>query len=594
MLPIQNLHVLIVEDNAGDLILIEDYLHEQFANAVINSATTFDQAKNRLTQHPSFNVILLDLSLPDAQGENLVNEVVSLAGSTPVIVLTGYSDKEFGIKALSYGVSDYLLKDELISPQLYKSITYSIERKRINIKLNESEAKYRRLFNFSPLPQWVFDIETLQFLDVNEAAIRYYGYTREEFLLMTIKDIRPKEDLKILQETIDSSKEKGFFSSQIIKHLKKSGEVRYVNVEGNSTSFENRDARLVLVVDITEKIEAEKALRASEQRFRALVQEGTDLISILDREGNYKYVSPTTQSILDIAPEQFLEKNVFDFIFEGDRKRIMAQFATLTDQKRIEISPYRFKDGSNNYRWIETVLTDMTDDPAVAGIVANSKDITLRIENEKQIKESIDRYNTVSKATSETIYEWNFSTNTVLWNKGMPEIFGHALEESSFEWWYNQVHPEDAERISSNVQLHIKNRKSKWKGEYRFRCNDGTYKFVMDRSFLDYNEAGEPVRMIGSIQDITERVNYTEAIEDQNARLKEISWIQSHIVRAPLARIMGLIDVLKNYSHDDVSKTEVLEHILTSADELDDVIKSIINRTEQGDNGEKDKPGYNY
>lgn len=581
----QKLHILIVEDNAGDSLLIEDYLNEEFVNPELSRALTFSQAKDYLTRNLKFSVILLDLSLPDANGEPLVTEIVRLAASTPVIVLTGYSDKDFGVKTLSYGVSDYLLKDELLSSQLHKSIIYSIERKRINIRLNESEEKYRRLFNFSPLPQWVFDVDSLQFLDVNESAIKHYGYSREEFLQMTIKDIRPLEDIRILQATLNSSEKTGFFNPTVVRHLKKNGELIYVNVEGNSIFFEGRNARMVLVVDITEKIKAEQALMKSEQRFKALVQEGTDLISILDRDGNYIYVSPTTESILGIRPELFIGKNAFDFIFEDDRDRIISQFTLLAEQKRIEIPLFRFKVGDNDYRWIETVITDMTDDPAVAGIVANSKDVTLRIENENKLKENIERFNTVSKATSDTIYDWDFSTNKILWNQGMLEIFGHKLTDTTtFEWWYNQVHPDDAERIASNVQLHIQNKKSIWKGEYRFRCMDGTYKFVMDRSFLVYNDAGQPVRMIGSIQDITERVNYIQAIEEQNRRLKEISWIQSHIVRAPLARIMGLVDILKNYPNDDNCRAELLGHILTSADELDDVIKSIVNHTEQAEN----------
>lgn len=580
----EKLHALIVEDNVGDFLLIEDYLREQFQYPLIYNAKTFAEANDYFNRDLEFNVILLDLSLPDGHGKELVNEVVRLAASTPVIVLTGYSDKEFGVKALSYGVSDYLLKDELVASQLHKSFTYSIERKRINTRLNESEDKYRNLFNFSPLPQWVFDVETLHFLDVNEAAIRHYGYSREEFLQLTIRDIRPDEDRDALQENVDQIRRTGCFNASVVRHLKKSGECIYVNVEGNSITFEGKNARLVLAVDITEKIATERALKSSEQRFKALVQDGTDLISILDAEGNYKYVSPTTQSILGIEAEELLGKNAFDFILEEDKEHLLSQFALLSHQKRIETPPFRFRDGNNSYRWIEAVITDMTNDPAVAGIVANSKDVTTRIENENKIKENIERYNSVSKATSDTIYEWDFSANMVLWNQGIKEIFGHEIDSTGFEWWYQHVHPDDAERIAKNVQLYIKNRESKWKGEYRFLCADGTYKFVMDRSFLVYNTEGQPIRMIGSIQDITERVNYTKAIEDQNRRLKEISWIQSHVVRAPLARIKGLIDILKNYQSDPDSAVELLGHILTSADELDEVIKSIVNRTEQIEN----------
>src|SRR5690606_34852793 len=114
------------------------------------------------------------------------NEVMALAKSTPVIVLTGYSDIDFGIKSLSMGISDYLLKEELSATSLYKSIMYSIERKEIYRTLKESEKRYKDLFHLSPEPMWLYDVETLKFLDINNAAIKHYGFSREEFLNMTI------------------------------------------------------------------------------------------------------------------------------------------------------------------------------------------------------------------------------------------------------------------------------------------------------------------------------------------------------------------------------------------------------------------------
>lgn len=89
----------------------------------------------------------------------------------------------------------------------------------------------------------------------------------------------------------------------------------------------------------------------------------------------------------------------------------------------------------------------------------------------------------------------------------------------------------------------IKGKKSRLINEYRFRCADNNYKNVLDRSFLMYNESGELIRIIGSMQDVTAREKYIRTIEAQNERLKEIAWTQSHIVRVPLANIMGLVEL---------------------------------------------------
>ncbi|WP_090704751.1 PAS domain S-box protein [Daejeonella rubra] len=458
-------------------------------------------------------------------------------------------------------------------------------RKKVENELNLEKEKYRNLFNFSPIPQWVYDVETFRFLDVNNAAIRHYGYTRKEFLSMTIQAITLSDDLGHLKEIIAAKVKAKLFNQEKIRNQKKSGEIIYVNIEANTIQFEGRDARLVIATDITDNIKSEQALKLSEQRFKALVQDGSDLIAILDTDGNYQYVSPTSKSILGIDADSFIGKNAFDFIHKDDKELVKSQFDMLSVQKRVEVSAFRFLDGNNKFRWVETIITDMSDDPVIAGIVANSRDVTRRIEDENKIKAGLERYNIVSKATSDTIYDFNFLTNEVVWNKGIHGIFGHKLvaDTTTQEWWLKNVHPEDAKRTVQNFENCIKNKKPRWKAEYRFRSADGTYRYVLDRSFLIYNEEGEPVKMIGAIQDITEQINYIQAIEDQNTRLREIAWFQSHVVRAPLARIMGLTDILKN-AEGETYYSELLAHILTSAQELDDVIRSIVMRSAEVEN----------
>src|SRR5690606_8890710 len=106
--------------------------------------------------------------------------------------------------------------------QLYKSITYSIERKRIHTELNESQGKYRRLFQLSPLPMWVFNTDTLMFMDVNDAAVRHYGYTRAEFLTMMIQEIRPASDAGYVTEEVWDHMRSGEYFNDHVIHQKKS------------------------------------------------------------------------------------------------------------------------------------------------------------------------------------------------------------------------------------------------------------------------------------------------------------------------------------------------------------------------------------
>lgn len=573
-------HILVIEDNLGDFVLIEDYLHEEHAGISLCRATTFLEAKQHLTSKADFDAVLLDLSLPDVDvRELLVRDIVALSGKTPVIVLTGYADKEFGMKTLSLGISDYLSKNELYAAQLSKSIFYSIERKKVETQLMESEKKYRNLFDSSPLPKWVLDGENLRFLSVNEAAIELYGYSREEFLKMTVRDLWVEDGREEIEKTWRKNIDERF--NAFVRHYKKNQEIIHVELKSTPIEFEGIKARVSLINDITARLEAEQALKQSERRFKALVQDASDLVLIMDYDGNLSYVSPSAKAVTGISAESFQKKNLYQLIHEDDVDSVKSCMLQLENKKSIQIPSYRIRT-SEESRWIETIVTNLFDDPAVNGIVANCRDITDFVKQERKLLESLQRYDTVAKATSDTITDYDVQNDRMQFNEGIQKMFGYDLVHVKREgsWWDDKIHPEDKEIVKARTEEVFTGKNNQLQLEYRFRCADGTYKYVLDRSYLLKNENGKPLRMIGSIQDMTEIQNYIQTIEDHNARLKEIAWTQSHVVRAPLARIMGLIDLLEN--HDDLENpSQLLGHILSSARELDGIVRKISNTTEK-------------
>lgn len=245
---------LVVEDNPGDFTLVEEFLREEFPNPTIIHAANFKLAAQILQSEENvFDLILLDLTLPDSSGQSLITEMLQIA-SCPIIILTGYADVDFSINSISQGILDYLLKDDLNATMLYKSINYAIERKKTNTELRESEKRYSDLFNASPQPMWVFDIVTLLFIQVNHAATSHYGYSEEEFLSMTILDIRPPgEKLKPIEiiDRVMSEKEDNHKGS--FRHRKKSGEIIEVEIYSNPIVVNNRKYRSVIAIDVTEK-----------------------------------------------------------------------------------------------------------------------------------------------------------------------------------------------------------------------------------------------------------------------------------------------------------------------------------------------------
>lgn len=250
--------LLIVEDNPGDLLLVTDYLEEVILGPEITHVSTFQEAKKKL-QEMTPDIILLDLSLPDKSGERLVAEMMEIAREIPVTILTGYQDMEFAARSLTYGISDYLLKDQLNPTILHKTILYSIQRHKYLGQIRDSEKRYAELFQFSPLPMWVFDRDTFNFLDVNDAACLHYGYSREEFLSLKITDIRPAEDIPKLEKFITANNDT-LAHSGLFRHKKKNGEIIFVELKSRILSADSPNIRIVMSNDITLQRQAQENL----------------------------------------------------------------------------------------------------------------------------------------------------------------------------------------------------------------------------------------------------------------------------------------------------------------------------------------------
>ncbi|MFE3867920.1 PAS domain S-box protein [Flavobacterium sp. LS2P90] len=141
-----------------------------------------------------------------------------------------------------------------------------------------------------------------------------------------------------------------------------------------------------------------------------------------------------------------------------------------------------------------------------------------------EIKESNEKYDIVAKATSDTIWDWKIQEDRLTWNKGIELIFGYSQDEvgSSSKWWFEKIHPEDSIKMSIKLYSFIEQKTENWQDQYRFKCADGTYKYVLDRGFLLKDEEGKAIRMIGAIQDITKQKE-----EEQRLKLLETVITQS-------------------------------------------------------------------
>lgn len=248
--------ILVIEDNLGDFVLFEEYISDSFLNTEITNVTSFKEFEQTIKRSNDFDIVFLDLSLPDKSGIDLVKGIISHAQSIPIVVLTGYTDFNFAIKSLSLGISDYLLKENLSPTTIYKCIIYNIERFKTLLKIKESEQRYSDLFQLSPNPLIVFDQETKNIIGVNKSAVEVYQYSMEEFLDIKVKNLQvnsnDKEKFDIRIKSLD--KEYRSIYKKIACHKKKNGEVLYVMIKKNSFIYKGKEAVILSVEDLTKEI----------------------------------------------------------------------------------------------------------------------------------------------------------------------------------------------------------------------------------------------------------------------------------------------------------------------------------------------------
>lgn len=165
-----------------------------------------------------------------------------------------------------FGVSAYPSEHGL--SVFFKDIT---ETKRTAQALAESEKRYSDLFHLSPQPMWVYEMSTLRYLDVNLAAIAHYGYTREEFLSMTIRDIRPPEDISLLEKTVAEKQDQDVVRLEgVFRHKKQNGAVIQVDIQSNMITYHGLRCKVVLANDVTERVRYIEAIETQNEKLREI------------------------------------------------------------------------------------------------------------------------------------------------------------------------------------------------------------------------------------------------------------------------------------------------------------------------------------
>jgi len=258
--------------------------------------------------------------------------------------------------------------------------------RRIEEALRKSEAQYRLLFESNPQPMWVYDLATLRFLAVNDAAVRHYGYSRAEFLDMTLREIRPPEDVKLLEDYLAAHSAEIDHAGEW-RHRTKDGTLITVEITSSKLNFAGRPAEFVLVRDMTERKKAETALLISEDRYRDLVDNSHELICTHDLEGRVLSVNPWAARVLGYPREKLIGINIRDGLLPEYRNQFDEYLRTVTTEGSARgVMKVRTATGEIRlWEYYNTLRTEGVEKPIVRGM---AHDVTERREALKREKEA--------------------------------------------------------------------------------------------------------------------------------------------------------------------------------------------------------------
>ncbi len=270
------------------------------------------------------------------------------------------------------------------------------ELKRVEDALRESEERFRRAFISNPVPNSILSLPDGRFLNVNDAFVRTFGYAPEEAVGKTSVELGLWPDPREQAEVGRMAREGEMIRGYEARLRAKSGRMVDVLMFTVVVELAGERCLLVMMEEITERKRAEEALRASERRFRTLIENSADAIALFAPDGRILYASPSTPRVIGYAPEELVRFNAFDLIHPEDEGVLAGGIAALLERPGASVdvqARVRHKDGA--WHWFEGTFTNMIDDPNVGAIVNNFRNITERKraedENRRLLRELAER-----------------------------------------------------------------------------------------------------------------------------------------------------------------------------------------------------------
>lgn len=400
------------------------------------------------------------------------------------------------------------------------------ERRQAEEKQREAELRYRALFNQSHDAIFIVSVEGAH-LDINQRAADMLGYAIEELRGLSVKDISAEgqESLHVLQRLLRGE------HIPIYERLfqKKNGEALPVEINAELVRDSHGKPLHIqsIVRDITERKQAQEALHASEERFRALIEEASDGIVLLGEDMSFQYVSPAGTRVFGYEPGDLKQYHP-DLLTHPEDMPIIVNVVSdiLENPSHVRQCQYRFKHRDGNWLWVESTFSNLLSNPAVKAIAINFRDITERKQAEA-LYNSKQRLDLAIEASGGAYYEHTPRYDDGFLNPRWAEMFGYRLSElppmaEIAAWWRERLHPEDQARALEMYEQFLAGQAS-YDLEYRFQHRSGEWRWYRAvRAVVDLDAENRPARIAGLTFDITERKLAEEKLQQSETKYRRL------------------------------------------------------------------------
>lgn len=537
------LHLLLLESDAlFDAALLGALKQFSWVEEckVVNSNSAFNEALKEFTPNAILFATIEDIS-------SCTDAVISARkqyNAIPFIIIVDQECENIAQKVIDSGANDYLTRANVSHlPLMLKSALKlqqtEMEKERLSKSLKNTKNNYDTIFLKGPLPKWIYDMETLRFLEVNNAAIAKYGYSREEFLQMTLMDIRPKEEMPHLMEYFANHPvPKGTLKEQW-RHIKKNGEIIMVETIAHTVLFDNRKARMVTLQDVTEINKAKKQILQSESNLKIIFDNTSEGFLLLDEKANIVTFNNSAEIyslIKKIKPFE-IGKSIFEFI---DPKRVEAFKDIVASAFTGEKIHFKrcIKSKDDSITWLDFSVTPVYVEKEIQGVCVTGRNITYQKHIEEQ--REFDRSNLKALINNTHDFMWSIDPNFKLITSN--EAFSKAFKIITGNEAVQGVDVTAGKFNPNSIKVFK---------EYYQRALDGesftisSYRdipFVLwsDVSFYPIYKQEEVIGAAIFSRDVSQRIHAEEEQKAYTRSLEEMLFKISHKLRVPIANLIGL------------------------------------------------------